>query len=183
METVAQRRRCWDWQASCCWRCPSSVVRWSRRSRPPRGGRLPRLRSAGRAVTLIWVKRIWRCVEPACAVATWTERSQAIRPRASLTERARREACRRVGQDGHTVAQVAGQLGVGWATVMAAVIEYGLPLIDEPSRLAGVTMTGSPDGGPTVVRVRCPMMGDGGLGIDEWTAPAAHAGTDHPKVA
>ncbi len=107
--------------------------------RPVRVRDLP---AAGRAVTLIWVKRIWRCVEPGCAVATWTERSQAIRPRASLTERARREACRRVGQDGHTVAQVAGQLGVGWATVMAAVIEYGLPLIDEPSRLAGVTTLG-----------------------------------------
>jgi hypothetical protein len=65
--------------------------------RPVRVRDLP---AAGRAVTLIWVKRVWRCVEPGCAVQTWTERSDAIRPRSSLSERARREACRRVGQDG-----------------------------------------------------------------------------------
>ena len=107
--------------------------------RPVRVRDLP---AAGRAVTLIWVKRVWRCVESVCAVQTWTERSEAIRPRASLTERARREACRRVGQDGHTVAQVAGQLGVGWATVMTAVAEYGYPLVDDPARLHGVTVLG-----------------------------------------
>jgi transposase len=74
-------------------------------------------------VTLVWVKRVWRCVEPRCPVVTWSENSTAIRPRASLTERARVEACRRVGQDGHSVAQVAAEFGVSWATVMAAVVE------------------------------------------------------------
>lgn len=107
--------------------------------RPVRVRDLP---AAGRAVTLVWVKRIWRCVELGCAVQTWTERSEAIRPRASLTERARVQACRRVGQDAHTVAQVAGQYGVGWATVMAAVVEYGLPLVDDPARIEGVTRLG-----------------------------------------
>jgi len=100
------------------------------------------LSAAGRAVTLVWVKRVWRCVESGCRVRTWTEHTEQIRPRASLTERARREACRRVGQDGHTVAQVAGQLGVGWATVMAAVREYGYPLVDDPARLEGVSVLG-----------------------------------------
>jgi transposase len=51
----------------------------------------------GRPVVLIWCKRLWRCREPACGVRTWTERAPAIRPRAVLTERARAEACRRVG--------------------------------------------------------------------------------------
>jgi len=41
-----------------------------------------------------------------------TETSEHIRPRASLTERARREACRRVGQDGNTVARVTGHYGL-----------------------------------------------------------------------
>ena len=100
------------------------------------------LPAAGRSVTLVWVKRIWRCVEPLCAVATWTETAAAIRARASLTERARQEACRRVGQDGHSVSQVAADLGVGWATVMAAVREYGRPLIDAPDRLVDVTALG-----------------------------------------
>ena len=40
-----------------------------------------------------------------------------------MTERARGEACRRVGQDGHSVAQVAAAFGVSWVTVMAAVRE------------------------------------------------------------
>jgi transposase len=42
----------------------------------------------GRPVVLAWRKRVWRCVEPACAVQTWTEQQAAIRPRAVLTCRA-----------------------------------------------------------------------------------------------
>jgi transposase len=100
------------------------------------------LPSGGRPVTLVWVKRVWRCMEPACPARTWTETSTAIRPRASLTERARAEACRRVGQDGHSVAQVAAEFGVSWATVMAAVVEYGTPLVDDPARLDDVEALG-----------------------------------------
>ncbi len=66
----------------------------------------------GRPVTLVWVKRVWRCVQAGCPVATWTETSAAIGPRASLTQRARAEACRRVGKDAHAVA--AGPRPGGW---------------------------------------------------------------------
>ena len=100
------------------------------------------LPSAGRPVTLVWVKRVWRCREQRCPVVTWTETSEVIRARASLTERARAEACRRVGQDGHSVAQVAAEFGVAWRTVMDAVVEYGTPLVDDPDRLAGVEALG-----------------------------------------
>ena len=79
-----------------------------------------------------------RCVEPRCPVVTWSETSTVIRPRASLTERARVEACRWVGQDGHAVAQVAAAFGVAWGTVMAAVVEYGTPMVDDPARMLGV---------------------------------------------
>jgi transposase len=96
----------------------------------------------GRPVVLAWRKRIWRCVEPACAVRTWTEQQVAIRPRAVLTERARAEACRRVGKDAHAVAAVARDLGVGWATVMRAVADHGRPLVDDPARLNGVAALG-----------------------------------------
>jgi transposase len=96
----------------------------------------------GRPVVLAWRKRIWRCVEPACGVRTWTERAAAIRPRAVLTERARAEACRRVGKDAHTVAAVARDLGVGWATIMRAVHDHGTPLVDDPTRLEDVTALG-----------------------------------------
>jgi transposase len=96
----------------------------------------------GRPVVLAWRKRIWRCIEPACGVRTWTEQRIAIRPRAVLTERARAEACRRVGKDAHAVAAVARDLGVGWATVMRAVAEHGSPLVDDAARLEGVTALG-----------------------------------------
>ena len=100
------------------------------------------LPAGGRPVTLVWVKRVWRCREPACPVVTWSEISPVIRPRASLTERARMEACRRVGQVGHSVAQVAAEFGVAWRTVMDAVVEYGTPLVDDRDRLGGVEALG-----------------------------------------
>ena len=40
--------------------------------------------SGGRPVTLVWRKRIWRCEEPRCDRRTWSERSEAIRPKAGL---------------------------------------------------------------------------------------------------
>ena len=93
----------------------------------------------GRPVVLAWRKRIWRCREPACEVRTWTERTAAIGPRAVLTQRARAEACRRVGKDAHAVASVARDLGVGWATIMRAVRDYGTPLVEDPTRLTFLT--------------------------------------------
>jgi transposase len=84
---------------------------------------------------------IWRCTEPACGVGTWTERVTAVRPRAVLTERARAEACRRVGKDAHAVAAVARDLGVGWA-IMRAVGDHGRPLVDDPTRLDAVAALG-----------------------------------------
>ena len=100
------------------------------------------LPAGGRPVALLWSKRVWRCQEALCERGSWTERSSAIAPRASLTERARREACRRVGRDGHSVAQVARDLGVGWSTVMAAVRDHGAPLVEDPARLEGVEALG-----------------------------------------
>jgi transposase len=111
----------------------------------PHGRRTVRVRDlpiGGRPVVLWWRKRLWRCREPACGVRTWTEQAAAIRPRAVLTERARAEACRRVGKDAHAVAAVARDLGVGWATVMRAVADHGTPLVDDPGRLDGVASLG-----------------------------------------
>ena len=47
-----------------------------------------------------------------------------------LTERARAECARRVGQDATGPARVAVDLGTGWGTVMRAVTEYGQRIID-----------------------------------------------------
>jgi transposase len=111
----------------------------------PHGRRLVRVRDlpiGGRPVVLWWRKRLWRCREPACGVRTWTERVAAIGPRAVLTQRARAEACRRVGKDAHAVAAVARDLGVGWATIMRAVGDHGTQLVDDPRRLDGVATLG-----------------------------------------
>src|SRR5215216_3285149 len=111
----------------------------------PHGRRTVRVRDlpiGGRPVVLWWRKRLWRCREPACGVRTWTERAAAICPRAVLTERARAEACRRVGKDAHAVAAVARDLGVGWATIMRAVADHGRPLVEDPGRLEGVAALG-----------------------------------------
>jgi transposase len=97
---------------------------------------------AGRPVVLWWRKRLWRCPEPSCGIRTWTEQTAAIRPRAVLTQRARAEACRRVGKDTHAVAAVARDLGVGWATIMRAVADHGTPLVEDPTRLDGVAALG-----------------------------------------
>jgi transposase len=73
---------------------------------------------AGKATRLLWRKREWRCRD--CR-RSWRELHEQIPPRAVLTERARREAARLVGEEGRSVSEVARGLGVGWETVMRAV--------------------------------------------------------------
>ncbi len=48
----------------------------------------------------------------------------------------------RVGRDGHSVAQVARDLGISWATAMAALARHGRPLVGNDERLAGVVALG-----------------------------------------
>jgi transposase len=48
------------------------------------------LPAAGRPVTLVWVNRVWRCIESRCPRRTWTETSPEIRPRAARVSKARK---------------------------------------------------------------------------------------------
>lgn len=66
----------------------------------------------------------------------------AIRRRRALTERARVWACRLVGRDARSVAAVARDLGACWHTTVSAVVDDGVPLVDDPARIAGVTALG-----------------------------------------
>ncbi len=109
------------------------------------GRRVVRVRDlpiGDRRVVLVWRKRLWRCPEPACAVGTWWEQTDGIAPRAVLTERARAEICRRVGRDGHSVAQLAREFGVSWHVAMEAVRDHGRPRVDHLSRLRLPTAIG-----------------------------------------
>ena len=111
-----------------------------------------------RRVVLVWRKRLWRCSDEDCPVKTWSEDTDAIAPRAVLTERARAEICRRVGRDGHSVASLAREFGVSWHAAMEAVRDHGRPRVDHLSRL------------------RLP----GAIGIDETSFLAATAA--HPTL-
>jgi transposase len=97
---------------------------------------------ADHGVVLVWRKRIWRCPDRDCRVRTWTEDTDAIASRAVLTERARAEICRRVGRDGHSVAQLAREFGVSWHAAMDAVRDHGRPRVDHLSRLRTPTAIG-----------------------------------------
>ncbi len=108
---------------------------------------------AGTPVVLVWSKPTWRCREPLCGRGSWPETCDEIAVRASLTERARRDICRRVGRELDTVAQVAREFGVGWATAHQAVIDHGDQLIADDQRIGRVT----------------------GLGVDEHTFQHANA--------
>ena len=108
---------------------------------------------AGRPTVLVWAKRTGRCREPLCGRTSWSETSPLIAPRASLTERARREICRRVGEELDSVAELARCFGVGWATAHQAVVDHGDELIAADGRLEHVT----------------------GLGVDEHTFQHANA--------
>ena len=96
----------------------------------------------GRPVVICWVKRIWCCRQERCPVRTWTEQHEAIAPRAALTQRARAWAFDQVGRCDAAISDIAADLAVAWHTVMRQVRDRGTPILDDPSRLAGVSAVG-----------------------------------------
>ena len=87
----------------------------------------------GRPVRLVWRRRRWICLDPDCAGKSFTEEAPEVE--GCLTRRAAKEICRRVGQDGHSVAQVARDMGISWAAAMACVRRHGEPLVEDPGRI------------------------------------------------
>lgn len=96
----------------------------------------------GRPARLVWHKRRWRCPESDCEAKTWTESAAGFSSRALLTRRAGMEVTRQVGENARPVAQLAEEMGVCWWTVMAAVIECGTPLVEDPNRVGVVDKLG-----------------------------------------
>ena len=73
-------------------------------------------------VRLRWRKGLCSCPAPECPTKTWTESSWLAAPRRHLTHRARKEICRRVGEDNIAVAKCASNFGVGLHAAWAAVV-------------------------------------------------------------
>jgi transposase len=96
----------------------------------------------GTSVVLRWVKRIWRCLEPACSRATFSELHEQIPPRARLTTRAVVWATDALAHDDTTVAALARHLGVDWHTLWDAVEAEAEQRTSQPQRLTGVKTIG-----------------------------------------
>lgn len=95
-----------------------------------KGRRLVKLRDApsgDRPVTVCWRKRVGKCVEPACAMVTWTEqRPEFVLPGHVLTVRACEWVTGRIAAIEATPASMARVLGVTWSTIWAAVVRHGV---------------------------------------------------------
>ncbi len=97
----------------------------------------------GSPVTLVWLKRRWRCGDVDCGAGTWTEDRPDIAPaRATMTQRAGVWATVQVGRHVHSVSWAAKELGVTWHTVMDAVTLWGEALVDDPDRVGATAAVG-----------------------------------------
>jgi transposase len=68
-------------------------------------------------VTVVWLKRRWRCAEALCARATFTEHTAQVPPYARSTARLRAELVDAVRHSRRAVDEVARSFRVGWWTV------------------------------------------------------------------
>ena len=120
--------------------CPDCGVRAESKGR--RTTFVRDLEIAGRPTVLVWRKRRWRCKDPDCPTKTWSEEVEGIAPRAVLTERARTEIARRIGEDACSVASVAKDFGVSWWTAWSAFVAEVEPRIEDPARIRDVVAMG-----------------------------------------
>ena len=79
----------------------------------------------GRPIALRWRKHRWQCLNPDCAMGSWTSQDKRIAsPGMKLTTRAAKSATKQVGT-GRTVSEVAKELGCDWHTVKDTITIYG----------------------------------------------------------
>jgi len=63
---------------------------------------------------LVWLKRRWKCDNPGCGRATFTEVVPQVPAGVRLTERLREQAAALVGEVGASVSVAAGVCGLSW---------------------------------------------------------------------
>ena len=96
----------------------------------------------GRVTLVRWLKRIWRCREPMCTTATFSEEHDLAPARAVLTRRSVAWATDALSYDDTTVSALARHLGVDWHTAWNAVEVEAKTRIGKAGRLAGVKTLG-----------------------------------------
>ncbi len=112
------------------------------------------LPAGGRAVTLVWVKRMWRCVQPACPVRTVGDLGEHPGPR--VAERAGPPGDLSAGRAGRALGGPGRRpVRVGWATAMAGDVrrrscydaethsDFALTAPDECWTLGGAVVLGA----------------------------------------
>lgn len=97
-------------------------------------------------VTVVWVKRRWRCAESACGRVTFTEHTDQVPVRARMTTRVKDAVVVAVATEARAVWGVAAAFGLSWASVHRQV------------RVAGARLAAAWAARPRLVRW---------LGIDE----------------
>jgi transposase len=93
---------------------------------------------------LVWRKRRWRCREPECARASFTESISQVPSGARITARLRDAAGTAVALAGRTVTQAARDLGLSWPVVSAAFTERATAMLaaePEPVAALGIDET------------------------------------------
>lgn len=122
----------------------------------------------GRPVEIWWRKRVWCCVEPACATGAFTEQDDTVaRPRALLTTRACWWAIRQLRREDPSVAGLARHLGTTWRTLWLAIRPLLAQMADDESRFDGVSALGVAE--HVWHHVSTKPIADGGRGPKELT--------------
>lgn len=97
----------------------------------------PRARIGCGPMSVIWSASVGRSTPQLDSTVAfpravlWTEPIEFLDAQVVLTRWTGAEACRRVGELARPASQVADEFGVCWETMMNAVVEHGMPLVDD----------------------------------------------------
>jgi transposase len=133
--------------------CPvCGVLSSAIKDRPLR--RLRDLPACGQAVELWWRKRRLLCAEVLCPRRSFTQTTEAVRPRGRVTERLRDKLATAIATSNRSVTDVAAEYGVSWPTAHRALVTAAARRLPEPEPTAvlGIDETDSgPCGGSSTV--------------------------------
>ena len=95
--------------------------------------RVTDLPASGQRVELWWHQRRLVCAEALCERGSFTQTSDAIRPRARVTQRLRDQVAAAIAVGNRAVSEVAAEYGVSWPTAHKALIVAAARWLPEPT--------------------------------------------------